>query len=227
MTSSPLDSINQPAMSVEVMEKFVASRLVVENHYLHRAPNISIAFGLIVDGAVLGVCTFGFPASRHLQISVCATSPGSVIELNRLWVCDSMPKNSESWFVARCLKMMPPYIIVSYADTSVGHAGYIYRALNFNYAGWTDMERKTPRFDYVVPGKHSRQAFRGGVAQFSDRVRRKPKVKYWIVTGDRKQSHELTKICTWPTMCWKATPPPDMKMNTVDEVPTEKDQSHE
>jgi hypothetical protein len=195
-------------MKVEVIEKSVAARMVIENHYLHRAPNMSIAFGLIFCGRVVGVCTFGFPASRHLQIGACRTDPGSVIELNRLWVCDTMPKNSESWFVARCLKELPPYIVISYADTSVGHVGHIYRALNFKYSGWTDMDRKTPRFDYVVPGKHSRDAFRNGVAQFTERVRRKPKVKYWIVTGDRKQAHKLEKLCTWPRFCWKALPPP-------------------
>lgn len=109
--------------------------------------------------------------------------------------------------------MLPPLIIVSYADTAHGHAGYIYRALNFNYAGWTDMERKTPRFDYVVPGKHSREAFRGGVAQFTERVRRKPKVRYWIVTGDRRQQKALRRMCAWPVMDWNQAPPPAANEN--------------
>jgi hypothetical protein len=194
---------------VEAIDKATAAAIVVRHHYLHRAPVQSFAYGLIDDnGDVVGVCTFGVPASRNVQTGACPSDPGLVIELNRLWVSDSLPRNSESWFVSRVLKMMPPRIVVSYADTSAGHAGYVYRALNFCYAGWTDMERKTPRFDYVVPGKHSREAFRGGVAQYTERVRRRPKVKYWTVSGDHRQRARLGKMMCWSRLDWKTLPPP-------------------
>jgi len=182
--------------------------LLLNHHYAKRVPSISHAFTLHDDAAVIGVITFGTPASRHVQMGAFPSNPGRVIELNRLCVLDSAPRNTESWFISRALKMLPPYIVVSYADTVQGHMGFVYRAANFNYAGWTDMERKTPRFDYVVPGKHSRQAFRDGNAQFTERVRRRPKVKYWIVTGDRRQRHELQKMCTWPRLSWAEYPPP-------------------
>lgn len=104
--------------------------------------------------------------------------------------------------------MLPPYIVVSYADTVHGHMGIVYRAANFNYAGWTDMERKTPRYDYIVPGKHTRQAFRDGVAQFTEKVRRRPKVKYWTVTGNRKDRHKLSIVCGWKNLSWADYPPP-------------------
>ena len=116
-----------------------------------------------------------------------------------------MPRNTESWFVARALALLPPKIVLSYADTAAGHMGYIYRASNFHYAGWTDMERKTPRFDYIAPGKHSRDAFRNG---FTARVRRKPKVKYWTVTGNRRERKRLEAQCLWPKLDWKTNPPP-------------------
>jgi hypothetical protein len=104
--------------------------------------------------------------------------------------------------------MLPARIIVSYADLSLGHVGTVYRAMNFRYAGWTDMERKTPRFDYVVPGKHTRQAFRDGVRQFTERRRRIPKVKYWTVTGTKREKAALSKACTWPSLSWRTHPPP-------------------
>lgn len=183
-----------------------AAELVVAYHYMHRRPPISFAFGLFdnVD-RICGVITFGIPSSRHMLVSACRDDPGNVIELNRLWVSDDMPRNTESWFIAHALRLMPPRIVLSYADTSVGHMGYIYRAANFHYAGWTDMERKTARFDYVVPGKHSRDAFRNG---FSERVRRKPKVKYWTVTGTRRERKRLEQMCLWPRLSWKSDPPP-------------------
>lgn len=195
-------------MRVEAIPKRTAADMVVEHHYLHRAPPISYAFGLFDAGQLVGVVTFGVPASRSVQKGACPTDPNLVIELNRLWVSDEAPKNTESWFVSRAMKLLPPRIVVSYADTAAGHVGYIYRALNFFYSGWTDMERKTPRFDYVVPGRHSREAFRGGVPQFTDRVRRKPKVKYWAVTGDARDRSRLKKLAGWSLLCWKLIPPP-------------------
>lgn len=194
-------------MRVERIESKVAARLVVENHYLHRRPPISHAYGLYYRGKIVGVCTYGTPASRHLQMGACPSEPSNVIELNRLWVHDKMPKNTESWFVSRTLSQLPPKIVVSYADTRQQHYGYIYRALNFNYAGWTDMERKTPRYDYIPhdPTQHTREAFRGG---YSHRVRRKPKVKYWTVTGNKRERRDLKRLSGWPVLDWKVTPPP-------------------
>lgn len=184
-----------------------ASRLVVKYHYLHRRPCVSFAYGLMVNRKIAGVVTFGVPASRHLQMSACPSRPDLVLELNRLWVHDVMPKNTESWFVSRALNALPSRIIVSYADPVHGHMGYVYRALNFNYAGWTDMERKTPRFDYIPidPKQHTREAFRSG---YSEKRRRIAKVKYWTVTGNRTEKKQLEKLCPWPKFSWVTLPPP-------------------
>lgn len=189
-----------------------AARIVVAHHYLHRRPPISYAFGMHVDGNLMGVVTFGTPASRHLQVGVCPSDPNKVIELNRLWVHDLLPKNSESWFVSRALRLLPPRIVVSYADPVHGHLGYIYRALNFRYAGWTDMDRKTPRYDYIPldPTKHTRDAFRGADDRVAglERRRRVPKVKYWTTTGTPTDRRVLSQLCGWPSLDWKTLPPP-------------------
>lgn len=194
-------------LSVGVIDSKQAASLIVEHHYLHRRPSISYAYGLFHRGMLVGVCTYGTPPSRHLQMGACPSDPSSVIELNRLWVSDSMPKNTESWFVSRTLKALPAKIVVSYADTREQHYGYIYRALNFHYAGWTDMDRKTPRYDYIPmdPSAHTREAFRSG---YSHRVRRLPKVKYWITTGNKTDRKRLTKLSGWPLLDWHQTPPP-------------------
>lgn len=194
-------------MTVKPIDSKTATKLVVENHYLHRRPPISHAVGLFDGDQLTGVVTFGVPPSRHLQISACPSDPDLVLELNRLWVHDDMPTNTESWFVSRALKLLPGRIIVSYADPVHGHQGFIYRALNFKYAGWTDMERKTPRYDYIPadPSTHSRDAFRHG---YVEKRRRVPKVKYWILTGDKRARRDLARLCPWPSYSWRSLPPP-------------------
>ncbi len=212
-------------MNVLMISKREAIRLVVAHHYMHRKPPISFAFGLIdASGDTKGVVTFGTPASHHMLIGACKAIPESVIELNRLWVSDDLPRNSESWFVSRALALLPPKIVLSYADTTAGHVGYVYRAMNFHYAGWTDMDRNTPRFDYVTPDHaasllepsflspenreiHSRDAFRNGERRFTEKVRRNPKVKYWTVTGNRRERKFLEAQCLWPKLDWKLNPP--------------------
>lgn len=203
------------AVSVHPITSQAATKIVVAHHYLHRRPSVSFAYGLFsAESGLVGACTFGTPASRHLQKSACPTDPGLVLELNRLWVDDVMPKNTESWFVSRAMRRLPARIIVSYSDPVYRHIGYIYRALNFHYAGWTDMERKTPRYDYIPldPRQHTREAFRSG---YAEKRRRIPKVKYWTVSGNRSERRRMEQLCPWPRYDWNTLPPPAVDEETA------------
>ena len=197
-----------PMSGVEPISPELAARMVVRHHYLHRRPPISHAFGLWHEGELAGVVTYGTPASRNVQQSVCPSDPGLAMELNRLWVHDDRPRNTESNFVATTLRVLPPLLVFSYADTARGHLGYIYRALNFHYAGWTDMDRKTPRFDYIPNDatKHPREASRSGRSGVT--VRRLPKARYWIATGNRSDKRRLSLACGWPSLNWNDSPVP-------------------
>lgn len=187
----------------DVLDKNEAQRLMVANHYLHRRTNIINSFGIFRGEECVGAVTFGAPPSRHLQVGMCRANPNMVIELNRLWVADAEPRNTESWFVAQALRLLPCRIVVSYADSAHKHSGFIYRALNFYFAGLTDMDRKTPRYDYIVPGKHSRSAFRSGDGANAVKIRRLPKWRYWTVTGDRRARRDLERLALWPKLSWK------------------------
>ena len=184
-----------------------AAAAVGAYHYLHRRPRISFSYGLTDGKVVLGVVTFGSPASHHLQRSACPSDPTLVTELNRLWIDDAMPANTASWFVSRALRQLPPRIVVSYADTLHGHLGYVYRAMNFHYAGWTDMDRRTPHLDYLPldPQAHSREAFR---TFYVESRRRVPKVRYWTTTGNKRERRDLVRRCGWPSLDWHELPPP-------------------
>lgn len=194
-------------LTVRAIESKTAMVLLIKEHYLHRRAPCSFAFGLYRKNKLVGAITFGVPPSRHLQMGACPTNPDAVIELNRLWCSDSLERNTESWFIAQALKLMPPRIVVSYADTKRGHMGYVYRAANWNYAGYTDMERKQPRYDYITFGKHTRATFRTGLGAKAEKIRRKPKMKYWIVTGNRREKRELRKLCGWPIFSWHVVKP--------------------
>jgi len=109
---------------------------LLNKHYAKRIPSISWAFGLF-DSHLKGVCAFGTPASSTLLRGVCGQKwSDNVIELSRLVINDECPKNTASYFVSKCIKMLPrPKIIVSYADTGQGHVGKVYQACNFIYTG--------------------------------------------------------------------------------------------
>lgn len=62
------------------------------------------------------------------------------IEFARLYLLDEIPKNSETWFIGKCVKELqkkyPKYEgIVSWSDNNRGHKGTIYSASNFIFDG--------------------------------------------------------------------------------------------
>tara|TARA_R100000654_G_scaffold75059_1_gene111082 strand:- start:2608 stop:3324 length:717 start_codon:yes stop_codon:yes gene_type:complete len=129
---------------------------LLKKHYLKRLPSISYSFGLFENKLLVGVCTFGNAIPNVVKKSICGEKfMHLVYELNRLCTNDNLPKNINSFFVSRSLKMLPkPLIIVSYADKSVGHNGYIYQACNFIYTGKSHTQK-----DWKLKGsenKHSR-----------------------------------------------------------------------
>ena len=139
----------QEEYSVRPIPFSEAKEWVLYKHYAHRVPSISFAFGLY-DGPVLrGVCTFGVPASPSLiQGSISEEWHDKFYELNRLVVDDGLPRNALSFFVSGSLKMLPrPMVVVSFADSGMGHHGYIYQATNWLYTGLSAKFE-----DYVVRG---------------------------------------------------------------------------
>ena len=108
---------------------------------------------------------------------------------------DVLPKNALSYFVSGVMRKLKgeDLIIVSYADSGVGHHGYIYQATNFLYTGATK-----ERTDQYRPGnKHHRHA--------DDRYKHLRKVRtakhrYVYFTGDKKKYMKLLnyKILPYP-----------------------------
>jgi hypothetical protein len=150
------------------------NEIVVKNHYAHRAVPSTWSFGCFFNQELLGVISFGKPASPHLCRGICGDENSSrVYELNRLWLDDVCPKNSESrfisWSIRQLSEVRPSLILVSYADTGAGHTGGIYAATNWIYTGLSD---KRSSGDRVVGNRHSRHSRTMGSATIVPRTRK-------------------------------------------------------
>lgn len=135
-------------MIVLPIQSFETEPWLLQKHYARRMPSISHAFGLYENGLLVGVCTYGTPSSSTLRDGIAGEENAKyVLELNRLCI-DSNTKNAASFLVGRSLRMLPkPSIVVSYADTSQDHVGYVYQACNFIYTGLS-----AKRTDWKVKG---------------------------------------------------------------------------
>lgn len=131
-----------------------AISFLMPRHYSGRKPQIKYAFGLYEENKLVAVCTYGVPASRPLCVGVMGKKYfDKVIELNRLCRLDDC-NTKLSEFVGFTLRELKKFnlLIVSYADTQMGHFGSLYQACNFIYTGAT--KQRTDK--YTEGNKHSR-----------------------------------------------------------------------
>lgn len=128
---------------------------LVRSHYLKRWPGVCVlTLGMWKGPFIVGVIVFALPPRETMK----RYGVNLAWELARLYIMDTEPFNSETWFMARAIRFIRSNhpdvgVLVSYADPSVGHSGIIYRAANWESDGRTDQERKTPRFDYRIGAK--------------------------------------------------------------------------
>jgi len=192
--------------TIERIPYQMATELIVAKHYLHRKAPISMAFGMFdQSGQIVGVVTYGVPASSTLLKGVCGEDEASnVYELNRLWVDDSVPKNGESYLIGNTLGLLDKEIVVSYADTSQGHVGVVYQASNWLYTGLS-AKFKDPKVRGLENQHHATYAHgltnKQVVEKFGDRayfVERPRKHRYIFLNGSKARRKELLKKLRYP-----------------------------
>ena len=122
---------------------------MLDIHYAGRSPSVSYAYGLYINNNLEGIVSYGTPPSSTLRRGVAGDKYiPDILELNRL-VLQSNNKNDSSWLIGNSLKLLPRNkIVVSYADTSQDHVGYVYQATTFIYTGLS-----AKRTDWKVRGK--------------------------------------------------------------------------
>lgn len=96
------------------------------------------------ESDMIGVALFAELAMRGQYKKYC-DNEDDIIELRRLCCIDHTEKNTESYFISRCLRWLKQNtdvrVIVSYADPNYGHSGIIYKASNFEYQGLTSKSK--------------------------------------------------------------------------------------
>lgn len=142
--------------TVSSVDNFIVQEWIVKKHYAKRLPIMQYTFGLFDEDRMLhGVCVFSPAPSRFWNNGGKLFNDKhkiDVYELSRLVMNDGHEKNLSSFFVSRCLKLIPqPNVIVSYADPNNGHNGYIYQATNFIYCGLAEPKNKS--MDFILFGK--------------------------------------------------------------------------
>jgi|TARA_R100000081_G_C4669325_1_gene91686 hypothetical protein len=149
-------------------------------------PSISYAYGLFDMNKIIGMVSYGSPASPALCKGIAGDKNKKiVIELNRLVLKENL-KNQASMLIGASLKLLPkPKIIVSYADTAQNHLGVVYQATNFLFTGTTK-----PRTDMAgKDGKHSRHH----LGDRTKRVYRSAKHRYVYLHTNKLHKKKLLK----------------------------------
>lgn len=187
-----------------------ATQYIRENHYTHTCHGRPFpCYGLFEGAEMIGALMFATPGSEAVRGSVFGPEyRHTVTELHRLHVVDGTPKNTESWFIARALRLLverKPEIraVLSFADSTEGHVGTIYQATNFIYTGAT-----TARYFYRDQSGRLRSPRQEGknitvaeaLALGWTKEKRLPKHRYLKVVGDRRERRIFTGRLLLPAL---------------------------
>lgn len=118
-----------------------AREIVKKIHYSGKVTNSQLHFGIFLNGKLEGALQFGPSIDKRKTAGLVEGSKWSeFIELNRMALSDTLPKNSESRALSICIKLIKknyPQIkwIISFSDGAQCGDGTIYRASGFVLTG--------------------------------------------------------------------------------------------
>lgn len=180
---------------VERITRTDVKPFIMEIHYARRMPCITDAFGLYEGGKLIGIVTYGIPASHHLCIGIAGEENArNVLELNRLVILPEYNgDNRASYLVSHSLKMLPSgTFVVSYADTAWTHVGYVYQACNFLYTGLSAKRRDS----YQPTGLHPRAYDKNHHSELMQT--RSQKHRYVYLIGDKRTRKRMRNELKYP-----------------------------
>ena len=138
--------INYCIVHCEKKQRKEAIDFIRSNHYSKSISKASSPVFMLIDenNEMVGAMAFHHPSSENVIKSVYGGKyTKNIKELHKLFIIDNTPKNTESFFISQALKQLKIirpdiHTIISYADTTEGHKGTIYKASNFFFCGSTN-----------------------------------------------------------------------------------------
>ena len=121
-------------IKIVMCEKDQADNIIVKHHY-SKKPTKNSFLNLLVyyNDKVSGALQIGYGIRPEI---IGEFNKGEVVEFDRMWLSDEMPKFSETITLSLLNKFLKSRYkdlkaIISYSDTSVGNNGTIYKAGNY------------------------------------------------------------------------------------------------
>jgi GNAT superfamily N-acetyltransferase len=148
LTVRPLDAKEKlPHSYYSAPEEFLQSF-----HYAGYGRSAKSVYGAFLGPELVAVCKFATPVRQEVATSI-GLRQSEVLELDRFCIHPLyQKKNFASWLVSRCSRRAfddHPQVrtLVSFADSTFGHTGVIYRAAN-----WSFVHVVRPDYHYLGPG---------------------------------------------------------------------------
>jgi hypothetical protein len=186
----------------------IARDYIKQNHYSHGCHNgTNLCFGIFDNEQLIGTLMFATPCSEAVRSSVFGEEyKNHVTELHRLHILDCTPKNTESWFISRCLKLLKKvkpdiWAVLSFSDLTEGHTGVIYKATNAYRLG-----SSTARTFYIDQESRLRHPRQCGVNITKEKalelgwkpVKREGKNRYlFLLPNNKWHRKELIRMCKY------------------------------
>lgn len=121
-------------LKIVVCDKKDADDIIIKHHYSHKpTKNSFLSFLVYYQGKVEGALQIGYGIRPKKKGNL---NPDEVREFDRMYLTDIPPKYSETITISllhHYLRKVHPEIkyLISYADTTVGNTGTIYKAANY------------------------------------------------------------------------------------------------
>ena len=135
-------------IKIQPISNSTGRRFVAQHHYAVICPPITkLSLGLFAGDDLVGVALWGYGTRpRHtIKRIFPSLDVEDYLELNRLCVLDSMPRNTESFFLGTMAAYIGEHLpgvklLYSWADGLRGKPGYVYQASNWLYGGhiWSE-----------------------------------------------------------------------------------------
>lgn len=141
-------SCKEKGIVIRECDKSDADKVIVPHHYSHKVTKNSFCSLLVYyHDKVSGALQVGYGIRPKIKGEYEAET---VREFDRMWLSDEMPKYSETIVLSllhHYLRKAHPEVktLISYADTSAGNTGTIYKAANYKL-----LDRLKADF-YLVP----------------------------------------------------------------------------